>query len=329
MAELPAEFYVPAEEEQHELTFMQWPVSPHIYPTREELDGIQQVIARIANTIAEFEPVVMLAAKSDHAAARRYLGAAVQLWDIPTDDLWCRDSGALIARNTRRQRAVSHIQFNGWGRYTQRADEAVAGYVAQALDLPSFASGLVGEPGGAETNGHGVVMANASSWVNPYRNPDLDTARITERLRMAYGAERVIWGPGVKGQDVTDAHIDGMARFTAPNRVLMHLDDEAPDDPYTQSARILYDQLKADGFDIDLIPYAYDGRLDEIGYYVNFYVCNGAVIASQFGDAYADDMALRAINRHYPGREVITLNTDMLIELGGGIHCATQQLPAA
>jgi agmatine deiminase len=30
----------------------------------------------------------------------------------------------------------------------------------------------------------------------------------------------------------------------------------------------------------------------------------------------------------YPDREVITLNVDTLGELGGGIHCATQQQPA-
>jgi len=52
------------------------------------------------------------------------------------------------------------------------------------------------------------------------------------------------------------------------------------------------------------------------------------VIAAQFGDKEADAIALKALQKHYPGREVVTLNVDALGEVGGGIHCATQQMPA-
>ncbi len=42
----------------------------------------------------------------------------------------------------------------------------------------------------------------------------------------------------------------------------------------------------------------------------------------------ANSIAVDALKRHYPGREIITLNVDALGEVGGGIHCATQQMPA-
>ena len=61
--------------------------------------------------------------------------------------------------------------------------------------------------------------------------------------------------------------------------------------------------------------------------YANYYACNGAIIAAQFGDAQTDKIAKEALRRHYPDREVLMLNVDALGELGGGIHCATQQLP--
>ncbi|MEM9733592.1 MAG: agmatine deiminase family protein [Pseudomonadota bacterium] len=67
--------------------------------------------------------------------------------------------------------------------------------------------------------------------------------------------------------------------------------------------------------------------LDFVASYVNFYVGNGFVVAATFGDRSADDKAVEALQRHYPGREVITLNVDALGEIGGGIHCATQQMP--
>ena len=85
--------YVPPEEAPHASTFMMWPVSRRVHPDAEFLDLLQGTIADIANAISDFEPVVMLAAKSDHARARAYLGGSIELWDVPTEDLWARDAG--------------------------------------------------------------------------------------------------------------------------------------------------------------------------------------------------------------------------------------------
>ena len=63
--------------------------------------------------------------------------------------------------------------------------------------------------------------------------------------------------------------------------------------------------------------------------YVNYYVCNGAVIAAEFGDKEADGRAKELLQSLYPGRTVEMLNIDAIGESGGGIHCATQQQPKA
>ncbi|MFJ7269640.1 agmatine deiminase family protein [Streptomyces sp. NPDC099050] len=63
--------------------------------------------------------------------------------------------------------------------------------------------------------------------------------------------------------------------------------------------------------------------------HVNFYVCNGAVISSQFGHATADAAAELTLKWAFPGRTIEQLNTDSLGAGGGGIHCVTQQQPAA
>lgn len=81
----------------------------------------------------------------------------------------------------------------------------------------------------------------------------------------------------------------------------------------------------------DLIPEANRWQvksIDFIASYANYYVNNGAVIAPQFGDAQTDAIASGALMRSYPDQEVIMLNVDTLGELGGGVHCATQQRPA-
>lgn len=325
-------FVMPAEDAPHAATFMQWPVSPAVYDDRVFRDMVQDTIADVANTIAAFESVIMLAARDDHAKARKRLSAAVELWDIPTEDLWCRDAGPIFVQNGR-DLAVAHIQFNGWGNKQVHArDGQVAARVAERLGLKMRPTGLQGEAGGVEQDGHGLLMAHESSWVIANRNPGLSRAEIEERLLAAYGADRMIWAPGLAGQDITDYHIDSLARFTGPGRVLMNLPD-APDrrDPFHQAALQTHDILEAAGLEIDVIPEPERPRVrsrDFVASYANFYVCNGAVIAAEFGDAETDAIAADALARHFPGREVVTLNVDPLGELGGGIHCATKEMPS-
>ena len=73
---------VPAEEDVHEATFMQWPNSRAVYDDPVFLRITQDTIAEIANTIAEFEPVIMLAPAEEHGRMRR-LSQKVEVWDIP------------------------------------------------------------------------------------------------------------------------------------------------------------------------------------------------------------------------------------------------------
>ena len=310
---------------------------PDVWPNSSDseyfLEIVQETIADIANTIAAFEPVILLADPDQHSRATALLGGNVTLWDIPTEDLWARDAGPLITRNAQGNRAVSHIRFNGWGgKQVHTHDAHVTAEIATRLGLPLIDSGLRGEAGAADHDGHGLLIAHESSWVTANRNPGLSREEIETRLLAAYGAARMIWAPGVRDMDITDYHIDSLARFTGPGRVLINLPD-APDmsDPFHRAALQTHDILHAAGLDITVIPDPVKPRVqhpDFVASYVNFYVCNGAVIASRFGDRDTDHAAARALARHYPGREVIQLDTDPLGELGGGIHCATQQLPA-
>lgn len=329
--------HVPLEDHPHQRTFMQWPVSRRVYDDAVFLEMTQQAIADIANTIAEFEPVVMLADSSDHNMARRKLSERVELWDIPTEDLWCRDAGPLFAIDDSGKLVVSHIQFNGWGeKQINQRDRQIATRVAERLGTPMIASGVVGEAGGVEhgvdQNGNGLLLAHESSWVNNNRNPGLSRDEIERRLLAAYGAERVIWTPGVWGEDITDYHIDSLARLTGPGKVLINLPDD-PDryDPFHQAALETHDALVEAGLDVSVIPEPEVRRVDSIDFvasYANYYVCNGAVVAAQFGDVQTDEIAKAALEQYYPGREVVLLNVDPLGESGGGIHCATQQMPA-
>ena len=324
---------VPPEEAPHARTFMMWPTSRRVYDDPVFLDMAQQTIADIANTISDFEPVTILASGDHHRVVRKRLSQQVELWDVPTEDLWCRDAGPLFAKIGDGRLAVSHIEFNGWGeKQVHRNDARIAAKIAERLELPLIASGLVGEAGGVEQDGHGLLLAHESSWVNPNRNPGLSRDDIGERLLAAYGAQEIVWSEGVWGEDITDYHIDSLARFTGPGRVLINL-PEKPDrrDPFHLAALDTHAGLKERGLEVEVIPEPVEPRMksrDFVASYANYYACNGAIIAAEFGDPRTDEIAVSALSAHYPGREIVTLNVDPLGELGGGIHCATQQMPA-
>ena len=66
-----------------------------------------------------------------------------------------------------------------------------------------------------------------------------------------------------------------------------------------------------------------------VNVYVNWYVCNGAVLIPRFGDPRSDEAARCLVAGLYQDREIVQLTINNLAEGGGGIHCITQQQPAA
>ena len=244
-----------------------------------------------------------------------------------------RDSGPIIAFDDADQRILSHIQFNGWGNeQPHNHDTQIAKRVAAALDFNEISSGLVGEAGGIETNGAGILIAHESSWINNNRNPSLGKDQISKRLLAAYGADQIIWSSGVAGLDITDYHIDSLARFVAPDHVVANLPAQLDTyDPFHRAAVETIATLRDRSVTVDVIEEPAKPRvpdLDFVASYVNHYICNGAIIMAEFGDTDSDQHAAAYMRAAYPNREVIQINVDTLGELCGGIHCATQQLPA-
>ncbi|QDH14225.1 agmatine deiminase family protein [Formicincola oecophyllae] len=329
-------FHMPLEAARHTRTFMQWPVAASVYG-RHELERVQQSIIDIANTIAEFEPVVLLGADTSRSGRKSGLSGAVELWDIPTDDLWCRDSGPTFVVDGKGALAIAHLRFNGWGgRQRCVHDSHVAERVAARLQVPLLETGLVGEQGGVDHDGAGLLLAHASCWVNANRN-HLGRSEIAHRLCQALGGHEMIWAPGIVGADITDYHIDALARFIGPGKVLIQVDAVMdPTDPWSRAAHQTLACLKrvrgmtGRKLEIVTVPEPEHTRSkapDFVSSYINYYVCNGAVIAAQFGDSRTDGIVEETLSELYPGRKIRMLNIDPLGESGGGIHCATQQQP--
>ena len=131
-----AGFHMPLGSEPHLRTFMQWPAVKSIYGSQEDIDAVREKIALIANTIARFEPVVLLTRPEQMENTKEYIKVGVELWPLEVQDLWCRDTGPTFVVNAKGELAVSELGFNGWGDKQEHADDArVARRVATKLGL--------------------------------------------------------------------------------------------------------------------------------------------------------------------------------------------------
>lgn len=334
--DLSTSWRMPAEHIAHQRTWMCFPSRSKVWG--DQLDEVQRVVAKLARTIETFEPVTMLVRPSAARRARRLLGHEITLLEAPVDDLWARDTlPAFLVNEAGDRLAAARFRFNGWGgRQIHRGDRKLAARVARHLDIPLIASGLTGEGGGLEVDGHGTVMAARSSWINNNRNPGLSEAAVSDRLKSALGADRVLWVDGLKDHDITDAHIDALARFRGSETILV--ESTGTDDVWGRLAKRTRKTLErattARGKSYEIVRLKQPTKLpssnpDFLPSYLNYYVCNDAVIVPKFGDRGADDRAHGVIADLYPGRRVVARRIDALAAGGGGIHCATQQEPVA
>jgi len=334
----PTGWRMPDEGEPHAATWLAFAASEAIWG-RKLLAGARDSQARIAEAIAGYETVNLLVREQDYDLAYRLCGAAANLVVAPLDDLWLRDSGPVFVEDAQGQRAAIDFNFNGWGNKQAHSHDAeLAARVAAHTRTPLLNTRLVLEGGGIEVDGEGSAIITESCVLNPNRNPGVSKAACEAELKRLLGLQKIIWLPGIAGRDITDGHTDFYARFAGPGVVVVHSDTDPASYDYAVTRRhlaILKAATDARGRKLQLIviPGARSTRpryrnADFAAGYVNFYVCNHAVIAPQFGDTRADRYCRDALRDAFPDRDVVQLDIDAIAAGGGGIHCLTQQQPA-
>jgi agmatine deiminase len=323
---------MPAEWAPHERTIMCWPVREELWGerfARAEADH-----AEVANAIAAFEPVLMVADPSRAAAARRLCGERVEVVELPLDDSWARDSGPIFVTGENGERAGVQFGFNGWGeKYAPWDDDAR--FATRVLELLGEdrrdASHFVLEGGSIAVDGEGTLITTEQCLFEEHRNPELAREEIEAELLAQLGAGRVVWlGSGLAEDYDTDGHVDNICAFVAPGRVVLQtVADEA--NPNFAPAQENLRRLRAAGLEVvelPWLPYLDGERPPVVVPYTNFYVCNGGLIVPTLGEE-TDAEALALLESLYPGREAVAVPGETLALGGGGVHCITQQVPAA
>lgn len=336
MTAVPAPTRLPAEWERHERTVIGWPTRTRVEQLwHGEFDAARDVHAAVAVAVARFEPVLVVANPDDVDDARRRCGdsvevGSVEVWGVAIDDSWLRDSGPITVRTDAGGRVGLDFGFNAWGSAFSPfdQDELISARVLDHLGIDRVdVTDLILEGGSIAVDGAGLLVTTDRCLLNANRNPSLTKDDIEARLRVHFGAERIVWCPdGIAEDEGTDGHIDNVAGFVGPNRLVLQGCDVI-DNPNHANAAENRARLEAAGIDvveITSLPYATVAGETVPVPYGNFYVCNGAVMVPTVNGG--ESRWLDLIGEQFGDREVVPLPGEVLAYGGGGVHCITQQI---
>ena len=307
-----------------------WPRLAHEWG--DAFEGARAEIAGFVRSLSRFVPVRLAVddAVAEHAAREAGLTAHAELCRVRTGDIWLRDTGPVFVVRDGQVTALG-FRFNGWGgKYVMEGDDGTAQDLAAAEDLTLLHHDIVLEGGAVEFDGTGRVLTTRECLLNPNRNPGWGEGDAEAALKAAFGVHEVVWLEHGLLNDHTDGHIDNIARFVAPGRIVCQRPSD-PDDPHADRLAAAEDALRAAGLDVVTLPapppvFDADGAAMPASH-MNFLITNGAVLLPAYDEVTAG-AAARVLAKVFPGREIIPLPAGQILTGGGSFHCMTSTVPA-
>ena len=332
----------PAEWEPQSAILIAWPHAGTDWAAR--LGEVEETYIALVAAITRFQPVIVCVADEDvesyaraRLASNRIDMARVRFVEVPYDDTWLRDTGPISLRAGEGFRLLD-FRFTGWGgKFGASQDDLL---VERLHGMRIFSNSdrqtidFALEGGAIETDGQGSLL---TTWqCLSERHPGADRGELEQALAAWLAQDRVLWlDHGALEGDDTDAHIDTLARFAAPDAIVYQACDD-PTDSHYPGLQAMAAELAAlrtrDGQPYRLFPLPWPAPILDQGRrlaasYANFLILNGAVLMPAYGDP-ADDAAAAVLQRAFPSREIVQVPCRPLIWQNGSLHCLTMQLPA-
>ena len=319
---------IPAEWEAQEALIVVFP--PKKSDWEHSLKEIHQTYLEFISQIARFQKCMVICEDKKTLATALPSLQNIELIEMPTNDTWIRDFGGInVYKNGKRQ--TYDFIFNAWGnKFEASMDNGITqrlfdeGYLVGKLKTFDF----VLEGGSIDSNGHGVMLSTAYCLFEENRNPELSKKKIKKTLMKLFGLkELIILKHGALMGDDTDSHIDTLARFIDKKTIAYVKCYDKKDEHYKELKK-MEKELKKTGFDLVPLPlpsakYFNNHRIPAT--YMNFVLINNAVLVPTYSDVY-DEEVLKTFARHFPEREVVGIESSILIREHGSLHCASMNV---
>ena len=346
-------FILPAEWEKHSAVWLAWPHDKISFGSLNEPEGttnekrlsiVEKQYVEIIKTLAPEEDIEHLVLNDEikTKVSTMLTEAGVNLKDISFNvadyaDVWLRDYGPLFISNTEiHEQAWVKWTYDAYGEQFQDLlkDNEVFFKLRGSIGKRMFEPGLILESGAIEGNGKGTLITTEQCLLNSKRNPNIGKAEYEKYFTDYLNITKTIWLKKGLINDHTDGHIDEIARFVSPTKVLCAYEDDEQDENFNildDNYNKLKSELDADKNPLEVIklPMPHmkytDGNKAPVSY-CNFYIGNNVVLAAVFNDP-NDTKALEIIQSCFPDRKVIPIDCSEIIYGGGAVHCMTQQQP--
>ncbi|MFW5661778.1 MAG: agmatine deiminase family protein, partial [Oceanicaulis sp.] len=331
---------VPHETARQAAIHTPWPAAHDLWeediePARDEF---ARFLALAAAPAADGKalPIVAYAATAEaEADARRRLGRIATVVREPYGDVWARDTGPVFVRTAEGLKGV-RFRFNGWGgKYDLPGDQTVGARIAREAGAAIETADFVCEGGALEFDGEGTCITTRQCLLNANRNPRLSEKDVENRLEAHLGVKKVVWLDEGLMNDHTDGHVDNIARFAAPGLVVCQ-SASGPDDPnarvYDKIAKALMNSTDAHGRRLSVLRVPSPGLVQSdagepaAASHMNWVVGPRHVVVPAYNDRAR--LAARALQRAFPGREVVVSGSNAILTGGGSFHCVTCNQPA-
>ncbi len=331
MSQVPKQlgFRMPAEWENHSAVWLAWPYDETTFPNRvEKAEASYCQIIKALQGSEKVELLVLDEKMKSHVVDLIKDASNINFHIIDYADVWIRDYGPTFLNKD----TWVKWEYNAYGKsedeyYTVLLKDNQV-FDKLGLSGQKFNPKINMEGGAIDVNGQGALITTEQCLLNPNRNPRLNKNQIESVFKDYLGVIKIVWLKLGLTNDHTDGHVDDVARFVSTDTVVCS-DEENPVDENHKLLQENLEILKKD-FKVISLPMPHmkyeDGKKAPVSY-VNFYIANKAVLVPTFGDP-NDQKALDIIQKCFPTRKVIGIDSRDLIYGGGTIHCITQQQPA-
>ena len=333
----------PAEWEKHEATWLTWPHLNDSFPGKVE--SVYPAYLAFIRQIALNEKVRINMPNGSQIALLKKLMAQygvnegnVELFQHPSNDVWCRDHGPafLINPTAENKKLIVNWEFNAWGgKYPSNHNNEIPSRIEAFYKLPAVKPGIFMEGGSVDFNGAGTVLTTSACLLNKNRNPHLTKEQIEQYLIDYYCIDQVLWlGDGIEGDD-TDGHVDDITRFVNEDTVVTMVEQNKSDANYAplkENLDALQTMRLKNGKQLNIVelpmpdPVYYDGNRLPASY-ANFYFANSSLIVPTFR-CKNDEVALDILSKIVTDRPVIGIDSTEIVWGFGSFHCLSQQEPA-
>jgi len=353
------EFSMPFEGDKHSGTIVLLPFRKDTW--RQNAEPALKAYKEVIYAIAKYEPVyVGISPRLYNRVFNEYEGKKnIYPIKIAYNDAWARDNCPIFVTNGNRMRIVD-FRFNAWGGdidglyENYKNDDQLTKNLGKKFGQEIYRlDNFVLEGGSIHVDGQGTCLVTKACLLSKGRNPDLTQLEIEEILKIYLGVSKVIWLENGIYNDETNEHVDNIACFIRPGVIALAWTNDKNDPQYkfsSEAYKLLKNETDALGRPFEIVKIKvpspiYMSKKESRGIisgtheakarlegdrlaasYINFYQGEKFVILPAFGVP-EDKLAFNIIQKLYPEKEIIQLNTKEILLGGGNVHCITMQIP--